>query len=718
MTTAAPESRNPKMATDLSNIRNIGICAHIDAGKTTVSERILFYTGKNYKMGEVHEGTATMDFLQDEQERGITIQSAATTCPWDKDGKTYKVNLIDTPGHVDFTIEVERSLRVLDGAVAVFDGKEGVEAQSETVWRQADRYRVPRMCFVNKMDKLGADFDFSFGTIKTRLGANAIAIQYPLGKGNEHKGIIDLLTMKAYVFDPSEQGSVISEVPIPDDLKDTAHKWHTEMVERVSELDDALSEKYLTDPSTITIPELKAAIRKGVVQRTCYPVLCGAALRNVGVQFILDAVIDYLPAPHEKAEVEGTDPRDKEAKMSRPHDDAAPFSALVFKVVSDTHGDLTYIRIYSGTLEKGQRIINPVNGKKELASRIFEMHAKDRIPLDKATAGNIVAVVGIKDSYTGDTLCDPDEQIVLERMTFPEPVISMSIEPKTSADRQKLADALQTIRREDPSFRSNFNEETGQTIISGMGELHLDIIKTKLVRDMKIGVEVGKPQVAYRETITRKVAEVRGKFVKQTGGRGQFGDCVITLEPCTAEQAAAEELDFENNVAFENAIVGGSIPKEYIPSVEYGVRQTALAGIKSGFPLINIKVSVTYGSYHPVDSSQVAFEQAGRLALLEAVDKAGFQLLEPIMKVVVTCPDDYFGAVTGDISSRRGMIIDTEDRGVVKLITCEVPLSEMFGYTTTLRSLTQGRASNTMEFQAYRTMPRALQDEVLKKGQN
>jgi len=703
------------MSTDLSHIRNIGICAHIDAGKTTVSERILFYTGKNYKMGEVHEGTATMDFLQDEQERGITIQSAATTCPWDFEGRTYKINLIDTPGHVDFTIEVERSLRVLDGAVAVFDGKEGVEAQSETVWRQADRYGVPRLCFINKMDKLGADFEFSFGTILSRLGANAIPIQYPIGRGNEHRGMIDLVTMKAYVFDDAEQGSVITEVPIPEDLVDKAKEWHHKMVEKVSELDDHLMEKYLTDASTITPEEIRATLRAGTITKRCFPVLCGAALRNKGVQFVLDCVCKYLPCPNEKAEVEGTDPRDKDKKMTRPHDDKAPFSALVFKVVSDTHGDLTYMRIYSGSLEKGQRIVNPVSGERELASRIFEMHAKDRIPLEKATAGNIVAVVGIKKSFTGDTLCDPDQPIVLERMSFPEPVISMSIEPKTSADRQKLADALSTLRREDPSFRYSYNEETGQTIISGMGELHLDIKKTIISRDMKIGVEVGRPQVAYRETITRKVEDVRGKFVKQTGGRGQFGDCVITLEPFTAEQAKAEDLDFENNVAFENAIIGGAIPKEYIPSVEYGVRQTALAGVKTGFPLINIKVTLTFGSYHPVDSSQVAFEQAGRLALQEAVEKAGFVLLEPIMKVVVTVPDEYFGAVTGDISSRRGMILDTDDRGVVKLVTCEVPLSEMFGYTTTLRSLTQGRASNTMEFQAYRQMPRQLQDEVLKK---
>ncbi|MCA3006462.1 MAG: elongation factor G [Planctomycetaceae bacterium] len=700
------------MSTDLSRVRNFGICAHIDAGKTTVSERILYYTGKNYKIGEVHEGTATMDFLQEEQERGITIQSAATTCPWEFNGQEYKLNLIDTPGHVDFTIEVERSLRVLDGAVAVFDGKEGVEAQSETVWRQADRYRVPRLCFVNKMDKIGASFDFSYDTILKRLGVNAIAIQYPIGTGHEHKGIIDLLTQRAFYFE-GEKGETVREADVPADLVDTVKKWRTMAIEKISELDDKLTEQYLSgeEPS---VADLKKALRKGVVARTCFPVLCGAALRNVGVQHLLDCVVEYLPSPSEKPEVEGTDPRDKEKRMSRPHDPNAPFSALVFKVVADQHGDLTYMRVYSGRLAKGMRIINPGNGEKELASRIFEMHAKDRNPLEETSAGNIVAVVGIKKSYTGDTLCDPDQPILLERMHFPEPVISMSIEPKTQADRQKLGDALGVIRREDPSFRSFYNEETGQTIISGMGELHLEIIKNKLVRDMKIGVEVGKPQVAYREAIGRKVEDVRGLFKKQTGGRGQFGDCTISIEPFTAEQAAAEEIDFTDNVAFENGIVGGSIPKEFIPSVEYGVRQTALAGVTAGFPLINVKITLTDGKYHPVDSSQVAFEQAGRIALQEAVAKAQPILLEPIMKVVVTVPEEYFGSVTGDISSRRGMITEQEDRGVAKIVTCEVPLSEMFGYTTSLRSLTQGRGSNTMEFLAYRPMPRNLQEEVIK----
>ncbi|MEI7657360.1 MAG: elongation factor G [Phycisphaerae bacterium] len=703
------------MAADLSHIRNFGICAHIDAGKTTVSERILFYTGKNYKIGEVHEGTATMDFLQEEQERGITIQSAATTCPWERSGREYKLNLIDTPGHVDFTIEVERSLRVLDGAVAVFDGKEGVEAQSETVWRQADRYKVPRLCFVNKMDKIGASFEFSFGTIKSRLGANGIAIQIPIGLGHDHKGVIDLIAERAFFFE-GEKGDEMREADIPADMKDYVAKWRHDMIEKVAELDDSMMELYL-EGKTPTIEQIKAALRKGVIERRCYPVLCGAALRNIGVQLLLDAVVDFLPSPTEKPEVQGSDPSDKDAAMTRPHDPKAPFSALVFKVVSDKHGDLTYIRVYSGTLAKGTRLLNPGNGKKENVSRIYEMHAQHRNDLDETTAGNIVAVVGVKDSYTGDTLCDADDPIILERMHFPEPVIAMAIEPKTQDDKRKLSEALGVIRREDPSFRSKFDEETGETIISGMGELHLEIIKNKLVRDMKINVNVGKPKVSYREAIQRKVEDVRGLFKKQTGGRGQFGDCVITLEPFTAEQAAAEELDFTDNIAFENGIVGGVIPKEFIPSIEYGVRQTAVTGVKFGYPLINIKVTLTYGSYHDVDSSQVAFEQAGRLALLEACDRAQPVLLEPIMKVVVTVPNDYLGNVTGDMMSRRGMIIDTEDRDPVKLVTCEVPLSEMFGYTTSLRGMSQGRASSTMEFLEYRPMPAGIMKEILEEQQ-
>jgi len=704
------------MSTDLTFVRNIGICAHIDAGKTTVSERVLYYTGKNYKMGEVHEGTATMDFLQEEQERGITIQSAATTCPWETGGKTYKINLIDTPGHVDFTIEVERSLRVLDGAVAVFDGKEGVEAQSETVWRQADRYRVPRICLVNKMDKLGADFDFSFKSIRERLGANAIAVQIPIGQADTFEGLIDLVTMRAFYFDSTELGSKFEERDIPEKMKDVAELWHHEMVEKAAELDDVLMERYLEKPESITPDMVKAAIRKGTIARQCFPVFCGSALKYVGIQRVLDGVVDYLPNPTEVPAVEGVDPKEPETRLSRPHGDDAPFSALVFKVVSDSHGDLTYIRVYSGRLEKGARLLNPGNGKKEIISRIFEMHAKDRDALDSIGAGQIVAVIGPKNSITGDTLCDADNPIILERMVFPEPVISMSIEPNSAEDKKKLGEALTTIRREDPSFRSTYNDETGETIIAGMGELHLEIIKNKLVRDMKVNVTVGRPRVSYRETISGAANDVRGLFKKQTGGRGQYGDAVVSVSPCTKEQAEADGLKMVNGVVFVDKISGGVIPREFIPSVEYGARQAAASGVLGGYPMINVKVELVFGSYHDVDSSQVAFEQAGALAFRQACTKAGLALLEPIMKLVVTTPDEFFGNVSGDISSRRGQIVDSEMRGNVRLITAEVPLSELFGYTTTLRSMTQGRATSTMEPLEYRVMPDRLKEAVLAKG--
>ncbi|MEM8835965.1 MAG: elongation factor G [Planctomycetota bacterium] len=700
---------------ELSRIRNIGICAHIDAGKTTVTERILYYTGKSYKMGEVHEGTATMDFLAEEQERGITIQSAATTCPWERNGTEYKINLIDTPGHVDFTIEVERSMRVLDGAVAVFDGKEGVEAQSETVWRQADRYNVPRLCFINKMDKIGADWEFSFNSIRERLGANPIAMQIPIGAGHELEGIVDLVLMRAYYFDANELGAKVEERDIPDAVRELADQHRQEMIDQACNFDDSLMEKVLEGEEP-TPEELRAAIRKGCLTKQCNPTFTGSALKNIGVQRLIDGVIDFLPAPTEVEEVQGTDPKDEDEKLTRPHTSDAPFSGLVFKVVNDTHGDLTYVRIYSGVLKKGERVMNPTNGRREIASRIFEMHAKDRQALEEAGAGTIVAVVGLKDSITGDTLCSTDDPIVLEKMTFPEPVISMSIEPKTADDKRKLGDALVSIRREDPSFRSEYDEETGQTIIAGMGELHLEIIKNKLTRDMKINVEVGKPRVSYRESIKGTATDVRGKFVKQTGGRGQFGDVIINLEPFTAEQAEEAELNFKDNVAFENKVVGGTVPKEYIPSVEVGVRRTAASGVLAGFPLINFKVTLVDGSYHPVDSSQVAFEQAARLALAEACTKAKVELLEPIMKVIITTPDEYFGSVTGDLSGRRGMVVDQEERGNVRLITAEVPLSEMFGYTTVLRSLSQGRATSSMEPLKYAPLPANLAKEVVAAG--
>ncbi|MFG0275279.1 MAG: elongation factor G, partial [Phycisphaerales bacterium] len=548
-------------------------------------------------------------------------------------------------------------------------------------------------------------------SIKERLGANPIAVQYPIGKADTFEGIIDLIKMKAYYFDASELGAKVEERDIPDNLRETAELWRHELVEKAAECDDNLMEKYLADEAP-SDDEIIAALRKGTIARECYPTFCGSALKYIGVQRLINGVILFLPSPNEVPEVRGIDVKDEDKALTRPHKDTAPLSALVFKVVSDIHGDLTYTRVYSGKLKKGERVSNPNTGKKEIVSRIFEMHAKERIPLEEAGAGSIVAVVGLKDSGTGDTLCDPDQPIILEKMTFPEPVISMSIEPKTADDRRKLGEALVTIKREDPSFRAKYDEETGQTIIAGMGELHLEIIKNKLVRDMKINVEVGRPRVSYRETITGSATEVRGRFVKQTGGRGQFGDCTINIEPYTTEQAEEDGLKFVENVAFENKIVGGSIPKEYIPSVEYGVRQTALGGVMAGYQLINIKVTLVDGSYHPVDSSQVAFEQAGRLALNEACRKAGMTLLEPIMKVVVITPEDYFGSVTGDLSSRRGMVVGTEERGNTKVITAEVPLSEMFGYVTTLRSLTQGRANSSMEPLTYRPLPPNLAKEV------
>jgi elongation factor G len=654
-----------------------------------------------------------MDFLEEEQQRGITIQSAATTCPWDFHGETYTVNLIDTPGHVDFTIEVERSMRVLDGAITVFDGKEGVEAQSETVWRQADRYNVPRICFINKMDKIGANFEFSYNSIIERLGANPIAVQIPIGAGDDLKGLIDLIEMRAFYFDSGELGAVVEERDIPDDLKNEADAWRHQMLEQVAELDDDFMEQYLDDEHSIDMEAIRTTLRGGTISRICTPTFCGAALRNIGIQRLLDGVITFLPNPTQVPDVEGTNPRDEKDKQTRTSTVDAPFSGLVFKVVSDTHGDLTYCRIYSGTLKKGTRVLNPGNGKKEIVSRIYEMHAKDREAMDEAYAGSIVALIGLKNSGTGDTLCSIDKPIVLERMHFPDPVISMSIEPITSDDKKKLGEALGTIQREDPSFRSRYNDETGETIISGMGELHLEIVKNKLVRDMKIGVNVGTPRVSYRETITGVAANVRGKFVKQTGGRGQYGDAVLSVEPITMEQAEEQELTMKNGIVFVDAIKQGVIPREYIPSVEAGARSAALSGILGGYPMQNVKVELVFGSYHDVDSSQIAFEQAGALAFRQACTQAGLTLLEPIMRALITTPEDFFGPVSGDLSSRRGQIVETEIRANTRILHADVPLSEMFGYTTVLRGMTQGRASMTMEPSEYRAMPPNLTKEVL-----
>ena len=712
MTTASAVKDNCKLS-GLDTTRNFGICAHIDAGKTTVTERILYYTGKTYKMGEVHHGTATMDFLEEEQKRGITIQSAATTCPWSKDGCDYTLNLIDTPGHVDFTVEVERSMRVLDGAVVVFDGKEGVEAQSETVWRQADRYNVPSICFINKMDKLGADFAFSFRTLHERLGANPIAVQIPIGAGQAFEGIIDLIKMQAYYFSAEELGAIVEERDIPPSLRDEAEKWHQKLIEKTAELDDHLAEKFLLE-QPISDDEIRAALRRGTIDRTGHPVFCGSALKFIGVQRLLDGVIDYLPNPTEVAEVEGDDLRNKGKKLMRPHDHDAPFSALVFKVVSDMHGDLTYIRIYSGMLNKGSRVLNANKDKREIVSRIFEMHAKKRIARDQVGAGMIVALVGLKNSITGDTLCDPSEPILLERIEFPEPVISMAIEPQSQADKEKLATALVTIRREDPSFQSHYNKETGQTIIAGMGELHLEIIRNKIVRDMKIGVNVGTPRVAYKEAITQK-AESRGLHRKQTGGRGQFGDCTITVEPYTQKQAEEDGLDFVDQRSFENKIVGGAIPKEFINSIAAGCREAAKSGVLAGYPILGLKVTLIDGSHHEVDSSPIAFEQAAMLAFRDAVQKAGARLLEPIMKVAAITPISFLGNVTGDLNRRRAIIIDTQARGDTRVITAEAPLAEMFGYATTLRSLTQGRASYSMEPLTYRPVPDNLAKSLLER---
>ena len=701
------------MASDLTTVRNIGICAHIDAGKTTVTERVLYYTGRSYKIGEVHEGTATMDFLPEEQQRGITIQAAATTCPWEFGGRTYKINLIDTPGHVDFTIEVERSLRVLDGMVAVFDAKEGVEAQSETVWRQANRYRVPRICFINKMDKIGADFEFSFNSIRDRLGANPIAVQLPIGFGDALEGIVDLIEMKAFYFDASELGARIEEREIPADLRETAERWRHRLVEQAADLDDGLTEQYLIDEHSITPPQIKEALRRGTIELRCCPVFCGAALRNIGIQRLLSGVIEYLPNPTEVPEVEGVNPRRPQEKLTRPHSADAPFSALVFKVVSDTHGNLTYLRIYSGRLDKGSRVLNPVNNKKEIVSRIYEMHAKAREPLDRLDAGQIVAVTGLKHSFTGDTLCDPEHRIILERMAFPEPVISLSIEPSTNDDKKKLGEALVVINREDPSFRFSYNEETGETIIEGMGELHLEIVKNKLVRDRKIRVRVGTPRVSYREAITGVANDVHGKFIKQTGGRGQYGHVVINVSRITKAEAEAEDLTMTNGVVFVEKITGGVIPREFMGAVQTGIRNAAAAGILGGYPVVNVKVELVDGSHHEVDSSPIAFEQAAALGFREACTEAGLALLEPIMRVNIVTPDEYFGPVSGDLSSRRGQIVDSQLRGATRIITADVPLVEMFGYTTILRGLTQGRATSSMEPSEYRLMPDRLRDEVL-----
>ena len=713
------------MARDLTKIRNIGIAAHIDAGKTTTSERILFYTGRIHKIGEVHEGQAVMDFDPEEQKRGITINSAATFCQWSRgnwltktkpqDDELYTINLIDTPGHVDFTAEVERSLRVLDGAVAVFDGKEGVEAQSETVWRQATKYNVPRICFVNKMDKVGADYEYCYKTILDRLGAPAIPVVIPYGQADTFKGVISLIDKIAYIpetyGDDKDRGMTVHTKPIEeldDATKEKYEHYRAIMLEKVAELDDALMDKYLTDPETLQADELRAALRKGTIAFKAHPLFCGSAYQYVGVQQVLDGVIDYLPAPSDMPAAVGTDPKDKDVDLVRQRSPDEPFCGLAFKIVDDKFGTLTYVRVYSGKLDKGTRVLNANKQTKENVSRMFLMSANDRIQHDHAEAGDIVAVIGVQEAMTGDTLCDPDHQIILERPTFPEPVISMSIEPKISADKDKLGNALTNLRRQDPTFQASYNKETGETIIAGMGELHLEIIKMRLTRDYKVDVIVGKPKVSYRETIAGSAKDIRGVHKKQSGGRGQFGDCWISIEPFDGtgvEPEVLKKMHWEDMIAFENKVVGGTIPKEFIPSVEYGIRETCKSGIIAGFQMINVKVTLTDGSYHDVDSSQIAFELAGRLAIIDAVKAAKPELLEPIMKLVVTTPKDFVGNVTGDINRRRGLILDSQERGNTVIIEAEVPLSEMFGYTTELRSMSTGRAAAAMEPLKYAQVP-------------
>jgi elongation factor G len=722
------------MTRDLRKIRNIGIAAHIDAGKTTTSERILYYTGRIHNPGEVHTGTTALDSEQEERDRGITINSAATYCRWrpgawlDKSSSApeYDINLIDTPGHVDFTVEVERSLRVLDGAVAVFDAKEGVEAQSETVWRQATKYKVPRICFINKMDKVGADYEFSYQSIIDRLGAPAIPVVIPDGQADTFVGVIDLIDQVGYYPDISnetDRGNTVVVRPIPGHMKQSAARYRAIMLEKIAELDDALMEKYLRDPDSLQPDEVRAALRRGTIAFKAHPVYCGSAYKFVGVQLLLDGVIAYLPSPLDMPPATGLNPREKDKMETRLRQPQAPFCGLAFKIVEDKFGTLTYVRIYSGTLVKGARVLNANRNKRENVSRMFQMSAQDRTPRESAEAGDIVALIGIDDANTGDTLCDPDHPIMLERPTFPEPVVSMSIEPRNGSDKQKLSDALAKLRRQDPTFRTRYDEETGETVIAGMGELHLDVLKNRLDRDYNVEVIVGKPSVAYRETITR-TAEARGLYKKQNGGNGQFGDCTIRVEPFNGlntdgtamEAEMLKGLNWKDNFAWENKVHGGSIPREFIPSIEYGARMAAKTGVLAGFPMINVKVTLIDGSYHAKDSNPMAFELAGQIAFKDAVRQAGPTLLEPIMKVSITTPKDFLGNVAGDLNRRRGLIVDSSERDNAAMIEAEVPLSAMFGYTTELRSMSTGRAASAMEPLKYSEVPMNVRKQILEEN--
>ena len=693
----------------LERTRNIGIMAHIDAGKTTLTERILYYTGVNYKIGDTHEGTATMDWMEQEQERGITITSAATTCHWTleenckpKPGALeHRINIIDTPGHVDFTVEVERSLRVLDGAVGVFDAKAGVEPQSENVWRQADTYNVPRMAFINKMDKMGADFFMSVQTIIDRLGKNAIPVQIPIGQEDDFIGLIDLFEMDAYYY-KNDEGTDIEITDIPADLKELADKWHENLVEKCCELDDDLMMQYLEgeEPS---IADMKAALRKGTIANEAVPVFCGSAYKNKGVQKMLDGVIEYMPAPTDIPDITGTDEDGNE--VTRPSSDEAPFAALAFKIMTDPFvGKLAFFRVYSGTLNSGSYVLNATKGKKERVGRIVQMHANSRTEIDKVYSGDIAAAVGFKVTTTGDTICDEQHPVILESMEFPEPVIELAIEPKTKNDQGKMGEALAKLAEEDPTFRAHTDSETGQTIIAGMGELHLEVIVDRLLREFKVEANVGAPQVAYKEAITKAV-DVDSKYAKQSGGRGQYGHCKVKFEPM--------DPNGEEQFIFESTVVGGAIPKEYIPAVGEGIEEAAKAGILGGYPVLGVKANVYDGSYHEVDSSEMAFHIAGSMAFKDAMAKGGAVLLEPIMKVEVTMPEEYLGDVIGSLNAKRGQIQSMDDIGGGKIVKALVPLAEMFGYSTELRSSTQGRGNYSMFFEKYEQCPKNIQEKVL-----
>ncbi|MBI5311026.1 MAG: elongation factor G [Actinobacteria bacterium] len=682
----------------LEKTRNIGIMAHIDAGKTTTTERILYYTGRTHKIGEVHEGAATMDWMEQEQERGITITSAATTAFW----HDHRINIIDTPGHVDFTVEVERSLRVLDGAVAVFDSVAGVEPQSETVWRQADTYGVPRIAYVNKMDRTGAGFEMSVNTMIERLGANAVPIQLPIGSEADFAGIIDLVTEKATIY-KDDLGKELEVIDIPADLADAAHEARTHLIEAIAEYDDELMEAYLADEA-LDVDRVKAAIRKATLDMSMTPVLCGSSFKNKGVQPLLDAVIDYLPSPLDVPAIAGHHPK-TDAEDSREASDEAPFSALAFKIATDPFvGKLVFFRVYSGTLTAGSKILNATTGKTERLGRILMMHANDREDVEEVYAGDIAAAVGVKDVTTGDTFCDPSSPIILEKMEFPEPVIQVAIEPKTKSDQEKMGTALQALGQEDPTFRIHTDEETGQTIIAGMGELHLEVLVDRMLREFKVEATIGKPQVAYRETIRKEANKIQGKFVRQSGGRGQYGDVVINVMPNPGE-----------GYEFVDMIKGGVVPSEYIPSVNAGIREALENGVKAGYPVVDVKVELIDGSYHDVDSSEMAFKIAGSMAIQEAAKRANPVLLEPVMKVEVVTPEEFLGDVIGDLSRRRGKVAGQEPRGNAMAVDATVPLSEMFGYATDMRSATQGRASYTMQFERYEEVPGNIASEIVEQ---